>query len=92
MAWVGRAAAAASCRRHRRLLASVRLPPPAQRRLLTWHPLLCVLCMLCRSAGGWELLDYGDVVVHVMTAEQREYYALEVGRPWLAFLAWLLLG
>ncbi|KAI3438395.1 hypothetical protein D9Q98_000827 [Chlorella vulgaris] len=27
--------------------------------------------------GGWELLDYGDVVVHVMTADQREYYDLE---------------
>ena len=25
----------------------------------------------------WELLDYGDVVIHVMTADQREYYDLE---------------
>ncbi len=36
---------------------------------------------LLRSAGGWELMDWGDVVVHVMTTEQREYYALEGGRP-----------
>ena len=31
------------------------------------------------SAAGnsaWELLDYGDVVVHVLTADQREYYDL----------------
>lgn len=32
------------------------------------------------STGGrseWELLDFGDVVVHVLTAQQREYYDLE---------------
>ncbi|WP_353894324.1 ribosome silencing factor [Proteinivorax hydrogeniformans] len=27
--------------------------------------------------GNWIILDYGDVVVHLMLAEQREYYGLE---------------
>lgn len=26
---------------------------------------------------GWMLIDYGDIVVHVFTSEQREYYDLE---------------
>jgi ribosome-associated protein len=27
--------------------------------------------------GRWVLLDFGDVIVHVQHAEEREYYALE---------------
>lgn len=27
--------------------------------------------------GVWEVLDYGDVVVHVMTAEERDFYDIE---------------
>ena len=27
--------------------------------------------------GDWVLVDFGDIVVHVFSAEQREYYALE---------------
>ncbi|WP_445256910.1 ribosome silencing factor [Nocardioides aurantiacus] len=27
--------------------------------------------------GRWVLLDYADIVVHVMHAEEREFYALE---------------
>ena len=29
------------------------------------------------AASGWVVMDYGDVVVHVMSAESREYYKIE---------------
>ncbi len=29
------------------------------------------------SEGGWVLIDYGDVVVHMFDAKSREYYGLE---------------
>eukprot|EP00798_Chlamydomonas_sp_ICE-L_P008203 gene8203-1465_t len=29
------------------------------------------------GASPWECLDFGDVIVHIMTPEQREYYDIE---------------
>lgn len=29
------------------------------------------------NSGGWALLDYGDVIVHLLTPEKRAYYDLE---------------
>ncbi|MGA0333103.1 MAG: ribosome silencing factor [Kiritimatiellia bacterium] len=29
------------------------------------------------SASGWMVLDFGEVIVHVMNPELREFYALE---------------
>lgn len=28
-------------------------------------------------SGSWEVLDFGDVVIHVMSEDQRDYYDLE---------------
>ena len=28
-------------------------------------------------ASGWLLLDYGEVIVHIFTSPQREYYQLD---------------
>ena len=30
-----------------------------------------------RSDTGWIVLDYGDVVVHLLSPQQRDYYRLE---------------
>lgn len=30
-----------------------------------------------RSAAHWVLLDYGDVVIHVFTPDDREFYRLD---------------
>jgi ribosome-associated protein len=29
------------------------------------------------AASGWMLLDYGDVIVHVFSSSERDYYRLD---------------
>jgi ribosome-associated protein len=29
------------------------------------------------TASGWLLLDYGDVIVHIFSSAEREYYKLD---------------
>ncbi len=29
------------------------------------------------GGGGWAVLDYGDVIIHLFTQEMRDYYDLE---------------
>lgn len=35
------------------------------------------LSFVSRGRSAWEVLDFGDVVVHIFTPDQREYYDLE---------------
>jgi len=30
-----------------------------------------------RASGGWVIVDFGDIVVHLFSPDQREYYNLE---------------
>jgi len=30
-----------------------------------------------QNSGEWILMDYGDIIVHLFTAQQREFYNLE---------------
>jgi len=78
-----------------------RAPPlraPRRARVPSRRPRPRSAARACRSppadtgrAGArrsvWEVLDYGDVVVHLFTAEQREYYDLvRARRPGARFL------
>jgi ribosome-associated protein len=30
-----------------------------------------------QSRDGWQIVDFGDVVVHLFSPDQRDYYSLE---------------
>lgn len=48
--------------------SSMKTPPPVVRRA-TWAQ--------GAPESGWILLDYGDIIVHVMTPKSRSYYDLD---------------
>lgn len=57
-------------------LLAVHMPARHERTAL-WNCSLIVFGLVLRCRTEWEVLDLQDVVVHVFTAEQREFYEIE---------------